>query len=94
VEEANGGDKMKFKTIPAEIEAIQFDGTSNSVFEMCDRWKKFGFVNVQRFDGTTLEIETLEGTHRASKGDWIVKGLLDEFYPCKPKAFEGKYEPV
>ena len=44
--------------------------------------------------GPYLMIETLEGTHRASVGDYIIKGVKGEFYPCKPDIFEMTYEPV
>lgn len=41
-----------------------------------------------------LEIPTLEGIMRANKGDWVIKGVEGEFYPCKPDIFEITYEPV
>lgn len=41
-----------------------------------------------------IDIPTLEGTHRASLGDWIIKGVKGEFYPCKPDIFALTYEPV
>lgn len=40
------------------------------------------------------EIETLEGTHLANYGDWIIKGVKGEFYPCKPDIFEETYDPA
>ncbi|WP_422446026.1 hypothetical protein [Thermoanaerobacterium sp. DL9XJH110] len=39
-------------------------------------------------------IETLEGPLRASPGDWIIRGIRGELYPCKPDVFERTYEPV
>ena len=39
-----------------------------------------------------MEIETLEGTMKANKGDWIIKGVKGELYPCKPDVFEMTYE--
>lgn len=42
----------------------------------------------------TLDIPTLEGTMTASPGDWIIRGVKGEFYPCKPDIFEATYEPV
>ena len=39
-------------------------------------------------------IETLEGQHTASRGDWIIKGISGEFYPCKPDIFKKTYEKV
>ena len=41
-----------------------------------------------------LYIETLEGDHKANKGDYIIKGVQGEFYPCKPDIFEMSYEEV
>lgn len=42
----------------------------------------------------TVKISTLEGDHTASKGDWIIRGIAGEFYPCKPDIFASTYEPV
>lgn len=39
-------------------------------------------------------LPTLEGTMRAARGDWIIKGVQGEFYPCKPDIFDATYEPV
>lgn len=41
-----------------------------------------------------LEIETLEGTMRADRGDYIIKGIKGEIYPCKPDIFVASYEIV
>lgn len=41
-----------------------------------------------------MEIETLEGTMKADKGDWIIKGVKGELYPCKPDVFAMTYEKV
>jgi len=39
-------------------------------------------------------IHTLEGVHQISDGDWIIRGIKGEFYPCKPDVFEATYERV
>ena len=39
-------------------------------------------------------ISTLEGLMRADKGDWIIKGVVGEIYPCKPEIFDATYEAV
>ena len=39
-------------------------------------------------------VATLEGHHHASDGDWIIKGVKNELYPCKPDIFEATYEEV
>jgi len=43
---------------------------------------------------TLVVIQTLEGTMQASPGDWIIRGVAGEFYPCKPDIFEATYEAV
>lgn len=42
----------------------------------------------------SIDIQTLEGKHRADIGDYIIKGIKGEFYPCKPDIFELTYEKV
>jgi hypothetical protein len=41
-----------------------------------------------------VQIQTLEGTMRADEGDWIIRGVKGELYPCKPDIFEATYEPA
>ena len=43
-------------------------------------------------DISHVSIQTLEGTMRADLGDWIIKGVSGEFYPCKPDIFAATYE--
>ena len=47
-----------------------------------------------RHNNTDITIDTLEGIMRASVGDWIIKGVAGEFYPCKPDIFKATYESV
>lgn len=49
---------------------------------------------IQFIDNPYMYIETLEGTMKASVGDYIIKGVNGEFYPCKPDIFEKTYEEV
>ena len=44
--------------------------------------------------GDVLYIKTLEGEMRADIGDWIIRGVRGELYPCKPDIFEATYEPA
>lgn len=86
---------MKFRKKPVVIEAEQWtnkpDPFPSSLDAISAMGCKFGFAA----DGTAdLIITTLEGTMRASVGDWIIKGVKGEFYPCKPDIFEKTYEPV
>ena len=50
-------------------------------------------VSIDPRDGRMI-IATLEGLHWVNLGDWIIKGVQGEFYPCKPDIFEATYEPA
>lgn len=50
--------------------------------------------NVRELVSGGFDVNTLEGTMHASVGDWIIKGVAGELYPCKPDIFEKTYEPV
>ncbi len=80
---------MKFRKKPVVIEAVQWKpGTKEGVAEM------LRFVPLPSLIGDDLAIKTLEGTMVASPGDWIIRGVAGEFYPCKPDIFEETYEQV
>lgn len=88
---------MKFRKKPVEIEAIQFTGDNHrEVMEFMHKGRitrdMVGWVSGDH-DGT-LKIKTLEGVMTASEGDWIIKGVRGEFYPCKPDIFSATYEAV
>ena len=76
-----------YRKKPVVIEAIQWTG-ANAV-ELLD-WIK----PTARQERSSLIIPTLEGDHEASMGDWIIKGVKGEFYPCKPDIFAATYEAV
>ena len=82
---------MKYRKKPVVIEAEHFDGTYQCFLGFED-W--IGRDNVSNFLGDKFFVKTLEGEHLASKGDWIIKGVKGEFYPCKPDIFEMTYEPA
>ena len=74
----------------AVIQAIVWNG--NNVEEL----DSFMDSSDYHFDDGDFDlyIETLEGDHKANKGDYIIKGVKGEFYPCKPDIFEMTYEEV
>jgi hypothetical protein len=80
---------MKYKTKPCEIEAIQYTGENGTEI------LHFMFPDLEE-DATAFNetIKTLEGEMHCSKGDYIIKGLNGEFYPCKPDIFNKKYEQL
>lgn len=82
---------VKFRKKPVVIEAIKWTG------ENFDAVKKFAGDNV-KLEDDELVVVTLEdgkdnkAKHAASKGDFVIKGVQDEFYFCKPDIFEETYE--
>ena len=86
----------KFRKKPVEIEAVQFVYTCEGIRqlqEFCgDALGKFAKGEVQI--GTLEDGEHLTVKHIATEGDWVIKGVQGEFYPCKPDIFEQTYEPV
>ena len=76
----------QYRKKPVVIEAVQYDGTFPLAFLKGDERVR------NTPDG--MEIVTLEGTMRANIGDWIIRGVQGELYPCKPDIFEATYEPV
>jgi hypothetical protein len=79
---------MKFRKKPVVIDAVQWTGDNRS--EILE------WVGVSAVWGSSsgLTIRTLEGDHNASIGDWIIRGVKGEFYPCKPDIFAMTYEPA
>jgi len=83
----------KFKKKPVEIEAFKWTGNVRQTEDpewIIEAIKK-GIVEVNY---SCLEIITLEGTMKASVGDYIIKGVKGEIYPCKPDIFEMTYSGV
>lgn len=87
-----------FRKKPVVVEAVQLWWHTWS--EMCafagvgsaEDDKPHGFTHPDGKQG--LRIPTLEGTMEAIEGDWIIRGVKGELYPCKPDVFEATYEPV
>ena len=79
---------MRYRKKPIVIEAVRWEGSLPPIM---------AFVSVEfSIDDETrsLFIPTLEGEMRADIGDWIIKGVEGEFYPCKPTIFDATYEPA
>lgn len=82
----------KYRKKPVVIDAIQFkddvetiDNISNMGLDPC-------IVDYADKNNPIIKINTLEGTMIANVGDYIIKGVKGEFYPCKPDIFEATYE--
>ena len=80
---------MKFRKRPVVIDAIQWDGELATITDLY----ALGLDPI-RISEARLNIETLEGEMTAMLGDWVIKGVQGEFYPCKPDIFAATYEAV
>jgi predicted HAD superfamily Cof-like phosphohydrolase len=90
---------QRFRKKPVEIEAVQWDGTAEAATPIID-WALQNNVTITyscpdgaacRRDTHVLLVCTLEGSMAALPGDWIIRGIQGEFYPCKPDIFEATY---
>jgi hypothetical protein len=86
-----------YRKKPVVIEARQLAITDerenlDALAAWCDGAVRFTYRNGEPVPH--IIIRTLEGDHRADAGDWIIKGVKGEFYPCKPDIFEQTYEPA
>lgn len=92
---------MKFRKKPVVIEAVQWTGDNlRQIIAFTDgppvtrttnagmKWDEY--ADLVKREG--LKIFTLEGAMMATEGDWIIRGIKGEFYPCKPDIFEATYE--
>lgn len=83
-----------YRKKPVEIEAFHFNMESLKELEELREFLKDADVDNNYLNEEKLYIETLEGTMCANVGDYIIKGVKGEFYPCKPDIFELTYEKV
>ena len=81
---------MKYRKKPVVIEAVQFFDEPDTICELAEFMNQT--VISYEHGRAMLRIDTLEGTMTASEGDWIIKGVNGEFYPCKPDIFDKTYE--
>jgi hypothetical protein len=88
-----------YMKIPVTIQAIQWTGMNlkeiiafTGLHPSAEKWTWDQYEEVVENDG--LKIFTLEGPLHATIGDWIIRGIKGEFYPCKPDIFEATYEPA
>lgn len=100
---------MKFRKKPVVVEAVQFVGLSRKPCKFGDA-VEYNTSEIAAFMGSPIrigtapsgspeglpyiEIPTLEGVMQANVGDWIIKGVNGEFYPCKPDIFAKTYDVV
>ena len=95
---------MKYRKKPVIIDAIQWNGKNyREIFDFLTNYELTNelmstagenfYIDHDKIKGGLI-IKTLEGEHLASIGDYIIKGVKGEFYPCKPDIFEQTYETL
>ena len=96
---------MRFRKKPVIIDAIQFTGKESldDVIKFINPEELYGkreantiksIIEYYIEKDEAIVIPTLEGNMIASKGDWIIRGVQGEYYPCKNDIFEATYEAV
>lgn len=91
---------MKFRKKPVVIEAWLWTGNRHDMPDFLKHHRQMDFPTNCSLDydddcwDDTATVQTLEGRMRVNKGDWIIKGIKGELYPCKPDIFEATYERV
>lgn len=94
-----------YRKKPVVVEAVKLIGSEQNINEIlsfmgqtvdfnCHKAEDAFYDYCKIVHENGMKIKTLEGTMTASIGDWIIKGVNGEFYPCKPDIFEQTYEKV
>lgn len=80
-----------YRKKPVHVKAIKFNGNNSKQVEEF----VYGESHEKYFTSSPhMTIQTLEGDMKASKGDYIIRGVAGEFYPCKPDIFKATYEEI
>ena len=89
---------MLYRKKPVVIDAIQFTGTNAWVLKQWSDGAVYSSPVLKPTEdnpsGAYVQIQTLEGVMTGIVGDYIIKGVKGEFYPCKPDIFSQTYEPA
>lgn len=84
-------DVKNYRKKPVVIQAVLVEeGAVAIACQWCDGTLLYGFMG----DEEGIRIPTLEGNMTADIGDYIIRGVKGEFYPCKPDVFDLTYEPI
>lgn len=87
----------QYRKRPVVIEAMHYDGTPESNRAIID-WTRHSttraLMGKDADDNPRLVVDTLEGTMAVKPGDYVIRGVQGEHYPCKPDVFEATYEPA
>lgn len=84
----------RYRKRPVEVDAIEFTDHGELDAWLADTIGRDKFMFLVSPDRISLKIDTPEGTMTAHPGDWIIRGIAGECYPCKPDIFTATYEAV
>ena len=84
----------QYRKKPVVIEAMEFTGREDNYKDLMKFIPENTPVMYERAGITHVDIETLEGTMTADEGDYLIRGVKGEFYPCKPDIFKATYEEI
>lgn len=84
---------QKFVKKPVVVQAVEYNGANKEEIEAFVG-KKLDTIYTELKEPLELKIPTLEGDMKVSKGDYVIKGIKGEFYPCKPDVFKSTYNVV
>jgi hypothetical protein len=84
----------KYRKKPVVIEAVEWTGANTLITETFMNECEETYIDYNKKQLGQIVIPTLEGEMRADAGDFIIKGVNGEFYPCKPDIFHKTYEKV
>ena len=91
----------RFRKKPVEIEALPVQEVLSHLFGNAVEWSDWaqkaideGVVQVHADRSDQIDVVTAEGTMLGDTGDWLIRGVKGELYPCKPDIFEATYEAV
>lgn len=87
-----------FRKRAVTVEARRINAEDWDSVQDIASWANAEVVDIDMFrsqhDNAVMVILTMEGPMYAEDGDWIIRGVVGEFYPCKNDVFEASYEPV
>lgn len=84
----------KYRKKPVAIEAVEFKDNADCLIALENLGMEEVRVDYENPDIPILKIHTLEGVMQANIGDYIIKGVNEEFYPCKPDIFVKTYDLI
>lgn len=85
---------MRARKKPVVVDVMQLKMCSARSYRKCKEFVGESWIDLHKMPNELPGIETLEGTMEISDGDYIIKGVQGEFYPCKPDIFEETYDLI